>query len=36
VLDRNHDGRVDFSDLAGLAGSAAGNFGGSGPNRGAI
>jgi hypothetical protein len=27
VLDRNHDGRVDFSDLVGLAGSAASRLG---------
>jgi hypothetical protein len=30
VLDRNHDGRVDFSDLVGLAGTAANRMGGGG------
>ena len=30
VLDRNHDGRVDFSDLVGLAGTAANRTGGGG------
>lgn len=33
VLDRNHDGRVDFSDLAGLAGNAASALGNGATSR---